>query len=222
MIIANKYTTYEVKRRKPESSDSKTENSLSNTILQTSHFLISLASAGHEKSLLVILITCFFKELGCFCLEISSTARKFLSVIFTTSWNRITSALLFTSLSRSTFFFLSLFPTLKNNFVFKWKIMQEYDNLQQMKRHPGFVVVWLFLLPGLSLTEEWPAHSLEIATNELQRMNLLLRSTIYNNGKVGGGGDNYQKWKIVNYWRNDKPCQNFAAQKSVFVKAAHD
>ena len=40
--------------------------------------------------------------------------------------------------------------------------------------------------------------------------------------KWGGGGDNYQKWKIVNYWRNDKPCQNFAAQKSVFVKAAHD
>lgn len=97
--------------------------------------------------------------------------------------------------------------------------MQEYDNLQQMKRDPGFVVAWLFLLPGLSLIEEWLAHSLEIAKNKLQGMNLLLGSTIYNNG---GGGDNYQKWKIVNYWCDDKPCQNFAGQKSVFVKAAHD
>ena len=55
---------------------------------QTSHFLISLAScAGHEKSLLVIiLITCFSKELGWFCIKISSTAKKCLSVIFTKSW----------------------------------------------------------------------------------------------------------------------------------------
>lgn len=47
--------------------------------------------------------------------------------------------------------------------------MQEYDNLQQMKRDPGFVAAWLFLLPGLSLIEEWLAHSLEIAKKKIAR-----------------------------------------------------
>lgn len=57
-----------------------------------------------------------------------------------------------------------------------------------MKRDPGFVVAWLFLLPGLSLIEEWLAHSLEIATNKLQGMNIICccdqQSTIMEEGGI--------------------------------------
>ena len=157
------------------------------------HLLISLASsAGHEKSLLVILITCFSRNLGVFVLKFHQLQRNAFLWSSQNPENRITSVLLFTSLSRSKFF-LSFFLNLKNNFVCKWKIMQKYDNLQQKKRDPGFVVAWLFLLPGLSLIEEWLAHSLEIATNELQGMNLLMRSTISNNG----GGGQLTNWLII-------------------------
>lgn len=83
----NKYATYEVEKRKPECGDSKTKNSLINKIF-TDVTLLNIFSflCRPWKVIVGLLITCFSKELGWFCIKISSTAKKCLSVIFTKSW----------------------------------------------------------------------------------------------------------------------------------------